>query len=199
MAGQDAYGALRAQTTASSGTRPEPLEEVSEPLLVSTPLLADTTAETVDACTVKFLLQAALKLKKKEEEEKAEKKLEKTIEEVDVLVRIHEPALLQTRRLEEPRRAGAFQAWSDASAAGWRRKRKKRRKRRRLPFTCTPLPQQGCRRLCDHQRRVPAVLDVREPGGASDSVHLQTLGSPVATQRQGTHSAYPPGSVLGGR
>ena len=57
---------------------------------------------------MKFLLQGALRLKK--EEEKAEKELGKTIEEVDVLVRIHEPILLQTQRLEELGRAGAFQA-----------------------------------------------------------------------------------------
>ena len=36
--------------------------------LLSTPLLADTAAEIVDARTVKFLLQAALKTKKEEEE-----------------------------------------------------------------------------------------------------------------------------------
>ena len=38
-----------------------------------------------------------------------------------------------------------------------------------------PKTSSGCRRPCDYQRRVPAVHDVREPGGASDSVHRQTV------------------------
>ena len=57
--------APRGQKTASTaGTRPKPLEEVSAPQdtwlprgLSSTPLLADTAAEAVDARTVKFLFQ----------------------------------------------------------------------------------------------------------------------------------------------
>ena len=70
-----AHEALRGQKTASSGTRPEPLEEVSEPQVgavtvgyvaapvpfLSSPVLADTAAEAVDARTVKFLLSDALK------------------------------------------------------------------------------------------------------------------------------------------
>ena len=71
-----------------------------------------------------------------------------------------------------------------------KRKGKKRRKRK-LPKTSPSrllprcaLPRQGCRRPCVLQRRVPAVHDVREPGSSSDSVSLQTLDVPVATQRQ---------------
>ena len=76
-----AHEALRGHKTASSGSRPEPLQEVSEPqvgavtvgyvavqgLLLSAPMLADTAADTVDACTMQFLLQAALLQKKKKE------------------------------------------------------------------------------------------------------------------------------------
>ena len=72
----------RGQKTASSGTRPEPLEEVSEPQVgavtvryvaapvpfLSTPLLADAAAKAVDARTVKYLLKAALRRREEEEE-----------------------------------------------------------------------------------------------------------------------------------
>ena len=71
------------KTASAVGTRPEPLEEVSAPQgavtvgyvaapgpLLSTPLLADTAAETVDARTVKFLLQKTLARKKEEERRK---------------------------------------------------------------------------------------------------------------------------------
>ena len=61
-----AHEALRGQKTANSGTRPEPLEEVSEPQVgaatvgyvaapvpfLSSLVLADTAAEAVDARTV---------------------------------------------------------------------------------------------------------------------------------------------------
>ena len=69
------HEALRGQKTASPGTRPEPLDEVSEPQvgavtvgyvaalepLLTAPLLADTAADAVDLVTVHFLLKDALK------------------------------------------------------------------------------------------------------------------------------------------
>ena len=79
---------LRAQKRPLQGTRPAPLEEVSEPQVVdgvtvgyvaapgpllSAPVLADTVADAVDQSTVTYLLQAAL-LKKKEKEEEEERK-----------------------------------------------------------------------------------------------------------------------------
>ena len=77
-----AHKALRGQKTASSGTRPEPLVEVSEPQVgavtvgyvaapvpfLSSPMLADAAAEAVDARTVKYLLKAALRRREEEEE-----------------------------------------------------------------------------------------------------------------------------------
>ena len=69
-----------------------------------------------------------------------------------------------------PAEHAAWKEWAcrPLSSAGKRRKRKKRRKKK-LP-RCA-LPRHGCRRPCDHQRRVPAVSP-------------QTLGIPVVTQRQ---------------
>ena len=55
------------------------------------------------------------------------------------------PTPLQLGRLDELRRAGAFQAWSDAAASGRRSTscRPSRQVRRRLPSTCTCLPTSG--------------------------------------------------------
>ena len=81
--------ALRGQTTARAAVkRPEPLGEVSNPHvgavtvghvaaprpLLSTQLLADTAAETVDARTVKYLLQKTLAQKKEEERRRGGKR-----------------------------------------------------------------------------------------------------------------------------
>ena len=77
--------ALRGQKTASSGTRPEPPVEVSEPRVVavtvgyvaapvpllSAPMLADAVADAVDTRTAKYLLRAALKKLDEEERKKA--------------------------------------------------------------------------------------------------------------------------------
>ena len=59
---------------------------------------------------------------------------------------------------------------SKPSSGSSRRKRKKRRKRKLPKAGCRLFPP-GCRRLCDHQRQVPAVSP-------------QTLGIPVMMQRQ---------------
>ena len=78
-----AHEALRGQKTASSGTRPEPLAEVSEPQVgavtvgyvaapvpfLSSPMLADAVADAVEARTAKYLLKAALRRREEEEEE----------------------------------------------------------------------------------------------------------------------------------
>ena len=78
--GSEQHVVPRGQKSASAaGTRLEPLEEAQGEVtvgyvaawgpLLSSPLLADTATEAVDARTVKFLLQVALE-KKKEDEEK---------------------------------------------------------------------------------------------------------------------------------
>ena len=84
----ETHVAPRGQTTARAAEKqPEPLEDLSAsqgavtvgyvaapgPLL-STTLLADTAAETVDARTAKFLLQKTLARKKKEGEEEERRK-----------------------------------------------------------------------------------------------------------------------------
>ena len=83
------HSAPRGQKTASSGTRPEPFEEVSEPQdgavtvgyvaapgpLFCTLLLADAAADAVDARTFRFLLRA--ELKKEEEERRRTEKVKK--------------------------------------------------------------------------------------------------------------------------
>ena len=96
-AGLESHEAPRGQTTASAArTRPEPIEEVSEPQigavtvgnvaapgpLLSTPSLADTAADTVDDRAVQILLQPALKKKEREEEKEEEKEERKRQEEV---------------------------------------------------------------------------------------------------------------------
>ena len=75
-------------------------------------------------------------------------------------------------------------AWRQSQGLPPRPPRKKTKKRKKKQLPRFSLHRQGCRRPCDHQPRVPAVHDVREPGGDSDSVHLQTSKIPVAMQRQ---------------
>ena len=93
------------------------------------------------------------------------------------------------------------QAEARAYLEEWSKRRKRKKRRRKVPKSSSlrSSPRQGCRRPRDHQRRVPAVHDVREPGGASDSVHPHTLGFPVATERQvpTVHCLQAPGAVLG--
>ena len=82
-AGPGTYDGLRAQATASSGTRPGVLKDLEPQVgavtvgyvaapgpLLYTQLLADTAADTVDARTVKFLLQKTVARKEEEEERK---------------------------------------------------------------------------------------------------------------------------------
>ena len=78
--GPGTYDGLRAKATASSGERPGVLTEpeaqvgavtvgfvAAQGPLLSTPLLANSAGDTVDARTVKFLLKAVLQREKEEE------------------------------------------------------------------------------------------------------------------------------------
>ena len=126
-AGPELYEGLRAQTTASSGMRPAPLVEVSEPQeeegavtvgyvaapmpTFALPVLAGSAGEAVDDRSLRFLLGRSL-AEKKEEEEKRRK-----------------------AEVEEYRLASLARA---RELYGSKRKRKKRRKRR-LPRSPRPL------------------------------------------------------------
>ena len=156
------HEALRGQKTASSGKRPAALRESGPQLVVehagcpcsclpslATPSLADATADVVDSSSLRFLAASALEARRKEEKEE----LARSIEEKAQLLAV--PRALRTP--EQRRRIDEICAASLASSSSQpgRRKRKKKRKKK-LP-QCA-LPRQGCRRLCDHQRQVPAVL-----------------------------------------
>ena len=78
----ETHNALRSQTTPLPGKRPAPLSEVTGPQaavtdgyvaagvpLLGAPSLADSSAEAIDGSTLSFLLQHALEVKRKEEEE----------------------------------------------------------------------------------------------------------------------------------
>ena len=136
--GPGKYDGLRAQTTASSGTRPEPLEEVSEPQglsaaprcpdagvpLLSVPLLAGR--DGIDDTSVRWLLKAALKKKKEEEEEKkVQERKERVMQEIHRKVRADEAVT--------DAEWAAWKEWrgiGSSSSGGQKRKRKKRRKRK---------------------------------------------------------------------
>ena len=81
----ETHNALRSQTTPLPGKRPTPLSEVTGPQvavtdgyvaagvpLLGAPSLADSSAEAIDGSTLSFLLQHALEVKRKEEEEAVE-------------------------------------------------------------------------------------------------------------------------------
>ena len=166
MAGQDAYEALRGQKTArTAGLHPDELVEpgvqgravtvgyvaARVPTLAGHRLASDD--DGVDGRTVRFLLKQSLAEKKKEWEEERRRMVQESVEQVRA-------------------RVDAENAARHAST-GKRRKRKKRRKKK-LPRA--PRPRQGRQRPCDHQQQVPAVLVVRESGGAPASVHRQSGG-----------------------
>ena len=127
-AGPGTYAGLRTQKTATSGQRPGVLTE-PEPQggavtvghvaahvpFLSSPMLTDAAAETVDARTVKYPLKAALR--RKEGEERKEWEME--------LARRNEQQWRVTEASEKTR--AALQP-----SRGSKRKRKKRRKRRLL-------------------------------------------------------------------
>ena len=180
--GAETHDALRRQKTASAGARPGVLKDpapqgavtvgyVAAPgPLLSTPLLADTAAEAVDARTVKYLLHAALNEKKEEEKEERRKAKEARRLEVTALLAV--PLALRTQA--QQRRLMELSDEVDSETHPKRRKRKKRKKRK-LPRA--PLPR--CGRPCDH-RQVPALQVVHVREGAPASVHRQS----------GRHSCY---------
>ena len=107
--------------------------------------------DEVDATTVSFLLREHLKLRKKEKDEEERR-------------RKREEAQHEARMRELDRRVWAGEQLNPAESYAWRKwaghlpsepRRKKKRKKKKLPRA--PRPRLGCRRLCDHQRQVPAV------------------------------------------
>ena len=151
--------ALRGQKTPPPGERPAPLSEVAGPQrsdrterhsAVLAPLLVVPSLRGADGVdgTVSFLLAENLKLQKKKEERRRER----------------EEAQHEARMRELDRRVWADEQLTRAESHAWRKwagflpsepRRKKKRKKKKLPRA--PRPRQGCRRLCDHQRHVPAV------------------------------------------
>ena len=140
---------LRPQKTAgATGARPGVLTE-PEPQggavtvgygsapgpLLSTPLLADTAAEAVDARTVKFLLQKTLARKKEEEEEEEEEEevAKQQEEKHEAKMKLLNDRVRHDLPLTEAEWAARRQ-WMGlvpySSSSGRRRKRKKRRKRK---------------------------------------------------------------------
>ena len=121
--------------------------------------------DEVDATTVSFLLREHLMLRKKEKEEEERR-------------RKREEAQHEARMRELDRRVWADEQLTPAESYAWRKwaghlpsepRRKKKRKKKKLPRA--RRSRQCCRRLCDHQRQVPAVSP-------------QTFGIPVMMQRQ---------------
>ena len=152
------HSALLGQKTASSGTRPAPLKEVSEPQgeaatvgnvagpvpSVARPAMAAPTADGVDAAALSFLVAHSLAQQEKEkvkENERAkvkrnkEEKEERRMKSINEMVRVELPVTHEERE--------AWRRWiasSSSSSSGKRRKRKKRRKKRLLR---APRPQRS--------------------------------------------------------
>ena len=157
--------------------------------LLSTPSLADTAAEAVDARTVKFLLQQSLARKKKEEEEERRRKVVAKLQEEKAqwraqrqvledefmaLLNLESRSSLQERRFQDLMDAlDAHDASKPSSGSSRRRKRKKRRKKK-LP-RCGLFPP-GFGRLRDLHRQVPAVQVVHVFVGAPATIHRQSGG-----------------------
>ena len=165
---------------------PEPQEAVTVgyvaagvPLLVVASLAG---GDVVDVTALRFLVKEALDRQKEEEEEQA--KVKRQEEEERRMQRINAKVSNDFPLTQEERQA--WRRWilaydSSSSSSGKRRKRKKRRKRW-LPKSSS-RSSSGCGRSCDHQRRVPAVQEVRVHG-ALDSVHRRRLDILVVQQRQ---------------
>ena len=116
-----------------------------------------------------------LKVKRQEEEkeEEEEEEEERRMQRINEKVRLELPVTQEEREAWRRRIA--------SSSSSFAVKRKKRRKRR-LPKSSS-RSSSGYGRPCDHQRRVPAVQEVRVHG-ASDSVHRRRLDILVVQQRQ---------------
>ena len=183
------HDGLRAQKPPLPGVRPGSLLDPGRtvrhsageaPLLVVASLAG---GDEVDATTVAFLLREHLKLRKKEKEE--EERRQK-----------REEAQHEARMRELDRRVWAGDQLNPAESYAWRKwaghlpsgpRRKKKRKKKKLPRA--PRPRQGCRRLCDHQRQVPAVripvmMQRQVPTVHSFMLPVQFLDMPVVVLRQ---------------
>ena len=196
----DAHDALRGQKRPPPGVRPGCLSDpgpqrsdrtvrhsAREAPSLLLPSLADAAADVVDHSSLAFLLYASLSQRRKEEEEARKVEMEQVLavkeqwrarrkvlkDEFMALMDLPSLTPLQVSRmweLVEAMDAHDASKPSSSSSGSSRRKRKKRRKRKLPKAGCRLFPP-GCRRLCDHQRHVPAVSP-------------QTLGIPVMMQRQ---------------
>ena len=141
--------------------------------------------DSVDGTALRFLVKKALdRQKEEEEEEQAKVKRQEEEKEERRMQRLN--AKVSNDIPLTPEEREAWRRWilaydSSSSSSGKRRKRKKRRKRR-LPKSSS-RSSSGYGRSCDHQRRVPAVQEVRVHS-ASDSVHRRRLDILVVQQRQ---------------
>ena len=202
----------RAQSTPPPGLRPGVLQDPGPPLveavtvgyvaagvpLLGAPSLADSSAEVIDGSTLSFLLQRALEVKRKEEEEAVESA---ELVELEEKLAAAEGRLLEVLRQEREGTRVTRHTWSTLSrveqlavhAVGKRRVKRKKKKRRRRKLPEAPLPRFG--RPCALQRQVPAVLQVLR---ASGSVPQQNGGHCCCAAETGSHSfLHIPGAVLG--
>ena len=150
----ETHYALRSQTTPLPGKRPAPLSEVTGPQaavtngyvaagvpLLGAPSLADSSAEAIDGSTLSFLLQHALEVKRKEEEEAVE-----TAE----LAKLEEKVLVELQRDRDEGVRVTAQTWDSLSRVEqlpvrWyvardevrKKKKGKRKKKRRRRTTRT--------------------------------------------------------------
>ena len=144
--------------------------------LLGAPSLADSSADVIDDSTLSFLLQRALQVKRKEEEEAVEAA---ELVEMEEKLAAAEGRLLEVLRQEREGTRVTRQTWSTLSrveqfavhwfmakdAVGKRRVKRKKKKRRRRTLSKAPLPR--CGRPCALQRHVPAFLRVLASGSAS--------------------------------
>ena len=143
-------------------------------------------ADGVDGTTVSFLLAENLKLQKKEEEKERRRQ--------------REVAAYEARMLELDRRVFRDEPLTPEESYAWRKwaghlpvptRSKKKRKKKKLPRCARP--RQGCRRLRDRQRHVPAVRITVVTQRQVPTVHLfmlpiqfldKVLDMPVVILRQ---------------
>ena len=141
-----AHEALRGQKTASSGTRPEPPEEVSGPQeaavtvgfvaaarapSLATPSLADTAGDAVDAAALEFLVWAAFK----------------TPEQIE---RSKQASWRKQRKEAAKKEKESAKGEEEASSS---QRRRKKRKKKKLPKTQGPLLPQVSVRSCSSSTR----------------------------------------------
>ena len=146
--GAEQHYAPRRQKTTSAGARPGVLKDPApqgavtvgyvaapEPLL-STPSLAESAAEAVDARTVKFLFQKTLARKKEEEEEERRKEVAKQQEEkYEAKMKLLNDRVRHDLPLTEVEWA-AWRQWMGlvpSSSSSARRTKRKKRRKKKLP------------------------------------------------------------------